>query len=149
MVSNNELDSADYHTLRRIYDLGDIGLRSILGHQLLNENEKDMVKAYLSGAGIDNLMDQRFAITNLKESAQFTKSVAEYANVGLRKLEMEQKAAIMRLTAQRMEKDMGVGSEITVYSEDTILLDNLKEMMTREKDVKFPTFIDIQTTDQK
>ena len=147
LASNNEIDQADHHAFKRIYDLGDLGLRSILGHQVLNEKERDIIKGYLAGSGVDNLMDQRFAITNLKESISFNRSVAEYANIGLRKLEMEQKAAIMRLTATRLEKDLGINSETEVFVEDSILMDNMREMMKIERPGEFPSIIDIKAED--
>jgi hypothetical protein len=147
MVSNNEIDDTDYHAFKRIYDLGDLGLRSILGHQCLNETERDIIKHYLAGSGVDNLMDQRFAITNLKESVMFNKSVAEYANIGLRRLEMEQKAAIMRLTASRMEKELGTSEDTDVYVEDSILMDNMREMMKKDNPGEYPTIIDIKASD--
>lgn len=145
LAANNEIDSQDHHAFRRIYDLGDLGLRSILGHQVLTEDERYTIKDYLSGAGVDNLMDQRFAITNLKESVSFNRSVAEYANIGLRRLEMEQKAMVMKLTAKRMEQELGINESTEVYAEDTVLLDNLREMMKDDKPGKFPSFVDIQS----
>jgi hypothetical protein len=144
MTANNEMDSADYHAFKRIYDLGELGLRSILGHQALTEEERYTIKEYLSGAGVDNLMDQRFAVSNLKESISFNRSVAEYANISLRRLEMEQKAAIMRLTAKQIEKNLGIEENSQVYVEDTVLMDNLREMMKEDKPGSFPSFIDIQ-----
>jgi hypothetical protein len=149
LASNNEIDAADHHAFKRIYDLGDLGLRSILGHQALSEPERDIIKGYLAGSGVDNLLDQRFAITNLKESISFNRSVAEYANIGLRKLEMEQKAAIMRLTANRMERELGVGREDEVYVEDSILMDSMREMMKQEKPGTYPSIIDIKSEDVK
>ena len=147
LASNNEIDAADHHAFRRIYDLGDLGLRSILGHQVLNDKERDIIKSYLAGSGVDNLMDQRFAISNLKESISFNRSVSEYANIGLRKLEMEQKAAIMRLTANRMERELGVGKEGEVYVEDSILMDSMREMMKQERPGSYPSIIDIKAED--
>ena len=145
LVSNNEIDDKDYHNFRRIYDLGDIGLRSILGYQLLNEYERDTIKNYLAGAGVDNLMDQRYAITNLRESISFNRSIAEYANIGLRKVEMEQRAAVMRLTAQRIEKEMGIENSNTLYMEDTALLNNLRELMSQDQPGEFPAVIDVKS----
>jgi hypothetical protein len=147
LATNGEIDDPDYHAFKRIYDLGELGLRSILGHQVLTENERDIVKFYLAGAGVDNLMDQRFAITNLKESVMFNRSVAEYANIGLRKLEMEQRAALMRLNSQRIEKELGINEDTTVYVEDSILMDNLREMMAQDKPGEFPSYIDIKEED--
>lgn len=149
LTANGEIDSADYHIFRRIYDLGDLGLRSILGHQMLSEDERDTIKLYLSGAGVDNLMDQRFSITNLKESVIFNRSTAEFANIGLRKLQLEQQAAIMRLTAERMKKEMGIEENNKIYIEDTVLMDNLVELMQIDKSSTFPTYIDIQTEEVK
>jgi hypothetical protein len=144
-ATNNDIDSSDYHVFRRIYDLGDLGLRSILGYQTLTDDERDIIKHYLASAGVDNLMDQRFSITNLKESISFNRSVTEYANIGLRKLEMEQKAAVMHLTAQRLEKELGIEDENNVYFEDTALMNNLREMMSDDNPGEFPSFIDIKT----
>ena len=149
LVTNNELDETDYHAFRRIFDLGDLGLRSILGHQALNLDEQDKIKMYLAGAGVDNLMDQRFAITNLRESVSFNHSVSEYANIGLHKIEMEQKAAVMRLTAQRIERELGMEQTDTLNREDTELLDNMTEMMGIDRPGEFPSIIDIKNEDIK
>jgi hypothetical protein len=143
MANNKEIDDKDYHAFRRIYDLGDLGLRSILGHQMLDEKERDQVKMYLAGAGVDNLMDQRYAITNLKESVSFNRSVAEYANIGLHKLEMEQKAAVMRLTAQRLEKELGINNTNSLFVEDTTLMDSMREIMGQDHPGQFPNYIDV------
>ena len=147
MVNNNEMDETDYQAFRRIYDLEDLGLRSILGHQTLTEDERDQVKMYLAGAGIDNLMEQRYAITNLKESVSFNKSISEYANIGLRKIEMEQKAAIMRLTAKQLEKNLGYEDKTEVFVEDDILMKSMREAMTKDNPANYDSIIDIKAED--
>ena len=144
-ASNGELDEPDYHAFKRIFDLGDVGLRSILGHQTLEKEEQEQVKLYLAGAGVDNLLDQRFAITNLKESVSFNKSIAEYANIGLRRIEMEQKAAIMRLTAAQLEKNLGIEENTEIYSEDTELMEGMRAMMSKESPRTFPSIIDVKS----
>jgi hypothetical protein len=142
--TNHELDIQDYHAFRRIYDLGELGLRSILGHQLLTEEERDTVKSYLAGSGVDNLMDQRFAVTNLKESVIFSRSVGEYTTIGLRRLEMEQKAAIMKLTANKMTKELGIEDGETVYVEDSVLLGEMRKQMSIDNPMEFPSVIDVK-----
>jgi hypothetical protein len=143
LVCNKEIDDQDYHAFKRIYDLGDLGLRSILGHQVLDEKERETVKLYLSGAGIDNLMDQRFAITNLKESISFNRSVAELANVSINRIEAEQRANIMNLTSQRMQKELGINDNDKLAFEDTALLTSMREMMMIDKPGSYPKFIDV------
>jgi hypothetical protein len=143
LANNKEIDDADYHAFKRIYDLGELGLRSILGHQVLTEDERDEVKSYLAGAGVDNLMDQRFAITSLKESVIFNNSVVGYVNANLHRLELEQRAAVMRLNAQRIEKELGINETVSLTVEDNTLMENLREMMLLENPGKYPSYVDV------
>lgn len=144
MVSNNQLDAADYHAFRRIFDLGELGLRSVLGHQSFNEKESLLIKEYLAGATVDALMDQRFTISSTKDIMNYNRAVADYANIGLKRLEMEQRAALMRLTGQRMEKELGIEQDTDMYDEDIELIGYLKEMMKKNAEPVFPSFIDIK-----
>jgi hypothetical protein len=144
LVSNNELDATDHHAFRRIFDLGELGLRSVLGHQNFTEDESRRIKSYLANTTIDVLLDQRFTISSTKDIINYNKSVAEYANIGLKQLEMEQRAALMRLTHKRMEQEMGIEQSTEVYAEDTELMEYLQMAMRKNASPECPSFIDIK-----
>ena len=145
MVSNGEFDDADYHAFRRIFDLGDLGLRSALGHTAFTVDEQYKIKEYLAGASVDVLLDQRFTISSTRDIMNYNRAVADYANIGLKRLEMEQRAALMRLNCQRTEKELGIAQNTTLESEDIELMEYLKIKTHENIKPVFPTFIDIQS----
>ena len=144
MVSNGTFDAADYHLFRRIFDLGDLGLRSVLGHHTFSVDESFRIKDYISSSGVDTLLDQRFTISSNRDIMNYNKGIADYANIGLKKLEMDQRAALMRLSTQRMEKEMGILQDNNVYAEDVALMDYMREMTKQHLTPSFPTFIDLK-----
>jgi len=149
MVENGELDTHDHHLFRRIYDLGEVGLRSAIGHVTLTPEEQDIVKSYLGGSAADNLMDQRFCVSNLKESILFNQGVAQFANLSLRKEELKVKAELMRLEITKAQKDLGVEENDTLQAEDTLLLDNMREKMQQDEPGEYPSYIDIIVEEPK
>ena len=149
MVENGEIDAADHHVFRRIYDLGEVGLRSVVGHGSLTPEEQDTVKTYLGGATADNLMNQRFCVSNLKESILFNQGVAQFANLALRKDELKIKAELMRLEISKTQQELGTVEDDTRQIEDNVLLDNMREIMQRDEPGEYPSYIDVIVEEKK
>lgn len=147
--ANREIDDQDLHALRRIFDLGMLGLRSICDYSALNETEQRAIQTYLGSSSVDNMLNLRYTITSSKDALNYNRAVAEYANVGLKKMEIEQKSELLRLTAAKLAKEMGVSETVEIFDQESELLEEMKELSKFNHKPKFPSFIELKAEDVK
>lgn len=149
LVIDGELDEPDFHVFRRIYDLGMLGIKSITDIVGFTNKEKDEIGSFLEVSKIDKLLQLNYTCTDAKDAINFNRAAADYSNIGLKRLEIEQKAELLRLTAQKMAREMGVAEESSIYPEDSALIEELKERSRFDHIPKYPSFIDLKTGEVK
>lgn len=149
LVNNGELKDSDYHIFRRIYDLGFVGLKSAVGLHNLTPIEKSEVDQYLGAASVGNILNLNYTISNAKDALNFNRVVADFANVNLKKLEIEQKTALLKLHIAKTSKEMGMNEEATIFVEEQELVDHLREASKFDHTPKFPSFIEMKSEEAK
>lgn len=144
LVSNQEIDDQDYHHFRRIYDLGRVGLKSAIGLDKLEPEEIRQIDAYLGASAVDNMLNLRYTITNSKDAHNYGKLMNEHRGNNIRKVEAEQRTELLKLTANKLAREMGVGQDNTLFYEDEVLLKEMREMGKLNFRPKFPSFVDLK-----
>ncbi|CAK0744890.1 hypothetical protein CCP3SC5AM1_1260002 [Gammaproteobacteria bacterium] len=141
LVNNGELREPDYHIFRRIHDLGLLGLKSVIGLNDLNLDERKEIERYLGASSIDNILNLKFTVSNTKDALNLNKAISDFATVGLKRLEIEQRNELMRLTAAKMAKEQGMGNDNSIFAEEQQLIEELKDASQFDHIPKFPSFI--------
>lgn len=147
LVSNQEIDDADYHHFRRIYDLGRVGIKSAIGLDKLEPEEIRKIDAYLGASAMDNMLNLRYTITNNREAHSYGKLMNEHRGNNIKKLEAEQRTELLKLTANKLAREMGVSEDEALFYEDKALLDEMREMGKTNFRPKFPSFIELKAED--
>lgn len=147
LVTNQELDDQDYHYFRRIYDLGRVGLKSAIGIDKLDDSEKKVIDAYLGASAVDNMLNIRYTIGNIKDAHNFGRIMDSHKEKEIKREETSQRSELLRLTSFKLAKEMGVNEDNDLFYEDELLLKEMKEMGKVNFRPKFPSFIELKAED--
>jgi hypothetical protein len=148
MSFNLEIDQEDAHVFKRIFDLGELGLRSMFDISRVSKEEAATILSYLKASQVDNTLNLRFSISNHKEAYDYGRLAAEYATLSFKQEEIKQRTELLRLTSAKASKELGIGLETTLLAEDERLLSDIqlqiRDMALINPKPVFPSFVTIK-----
>ncbi|NBQ69322.1 MAG: hypothetical protein EBU46_11040 [Nitrosomonadaceae bacterium] len=148
LVASGELDDTDYHRFRRIFDLGKLGLDSILGCRNLTIDEQQQIEMYLGSSVMDNTLDLRYTITNRKEALEFNRTMQNMAEVKQHKLDNELKRRMMAIQLDKLE-NQETGAELLSSDEALISFqEHVKPLTAHDAEPVYPTIIEIKQAEE-
>ena len=149
LVVDGELADSDFHVFRRIHDLGLLGIKSIVDIANFTNADKDQTTSFIEVSRIEKLLNLNYSCTSSRDAINYNRVTVDYTNVGLKRLEIEQKAELLKLAAKRMAKEMGLSDQESVFTEEACLIEELRERAKYDHIPRFPSFIDIKTGEVK
>lgn len=148
LVAISEIDESDYHRFRRIFDLGKLGLDSLLGCRSLSMEEQQQIELYLGSSVMDNTLDLRYTITNRKEAIEFNRTMQAMAEVKQHKLDNEIKRRMLGIQLNKLESEE-TGAELLSTDEALVSFQtHLHRLTAQDAEPVFPTIIELKQEDQ-
>jgi hypothetical protein len=120
LVCTSELSEADYHVLKRIYDLGITGLKSLTQINSLTSEEEGQIKNYLSSSAVGNMLSLGYTIRDSKDAINYHKVVTDFASVNLKRMEVEQQQALTKLHMAKLNQELNLDVGFTLRSHTEI-----------------------------
>lgn len=144
LVASGELDDADYHRFRRIFDLGKLGLDSILGCRKLSIEDQQQIEAYLGSSVLDNTLDLRYTITNRKEALEFNRTMQTMAEVKQNKLDNELRRSMLTIQLRNLESQE---TSVELLSSDAAMVsfqERIGPLTAFNGKPEYPTIIELR-----
>lgn len=120
------LQDLDFSHYRRIYDLGELGLRAETDYFNLSIEEKGQVDYYLASSIVSNTLSLKFNIQSKKDAYMYNNVISNFANFAIKKEEVQ----VMRAKTKHLEastrkidneSDLG-GNELMLEDEEGLRL---------------------------
>jgi len=140
MVVNGVIDNVDFALYKRVFDLGEVGLRAQLDYHSLNEDECNTIKEYLKNSLVDNTFKFQMSITNSRASKDFNGFMTGFAKLSMAKEELSlirKRNELMEVQTRKLRNDID-GETMIMTDEDQTLLESAKAVnLKTEKDLDF------------
>lgn len=140
LVLNGQIPDEDFLIYKRIFDLGEIGVKAQFDFYSLTEDEQEKVKEYLKHSMVENTFKFQLSITNSKASKDYNSFVTGLAKLAMQKHELEllgRRNQLLEAQAKRINSAMDAGAPV-MTDQDAELLESVKrEMLLTEKELDF------------
>jgi hypothetical protein len=89
LVSNGSISELDFAFYKRVYELGELGLKAQTDFYNLAPEEKRKIEQYLGNSIIANTLNINFSLRTAKDAASYNNAVGSLANYYIKQAEMD------------------------------------------------------------
>lgn len=144
LVSTGLLTEEDFAYYRRIYELGELGLRAQLDYHNLTKEEKSTVKQYIGDAVTATALNLHISITGKDDAKAFINTAAIVSRQSLVEHETTARIDNLRANTERVKNMVG-GNELVLNDTDEKYMKILEALSTQEAPpMDLPTLADLQ-----
>lgn len=145
MVVNGYISDLDFAFYKRIYELGDLGLKAQIDFNQLTTEEKSQVNDYLNESYTSNVFNLNFSIQNKKDTSQYLSALGSLAEMSIKKKEVELVSAkIKNLNAATRRIDTeSTNMETNMTSIDQDFIELLRQNSLKEVVPTLKTIADL------
>ena len=120
----------DFSTYKRVFALGEVGVKAEGDYFRLNDEDKKQVDEYLKSTAVTTTLQIHSKITTVKEALAFQPVVANLSNHFIKQEElrlMRAKTHHLTISAKKIENDLGTGEKVS-NAEDENAMKYLREL---------------------
>ena len=146
LANNGVISDVDFAFYKRVYELGELGLKAQTDFYSLTDEEKKKVEEYLGKSVVANTFNINFSIRNQKDALSYGAVVSNLASYFIKRSEITYLAAKTRnldAATRRIEGDM-IGSESLMSSLDEEIMGILREHSLHEDVQEYKTLSDLK-----
>lgn len=145
LVVNGLITDLEFAYYKRIYELGELGLKAQIDFINLSDDEKARVHEYLDNSHASTVFNLNFSVQTKKDATQYLGVLSSLTDLSIRKKEAELVTAkIENLRASTKRLDIESSSMETTYSDiDQKFLDILYEQSLKDEVPKFKTIAEL------
>ena len=140
-------DDEDFAYYKRVFDLGELGIRAQTDYYGLSESEKQKVAHYLSQSIVSNTLNLNFAIRSQKDAYNYSAHVGQLANYYVKQKEIEYfqaKVENLKISTKRLEQDT-TSNALDTTDTDQMYIDLLREYSLQEStDLPYKSVQDLE-----
>lgn len=141
LVNAGVYTDIDFAYYKRVFELGEVGLKAQTDFYNLSTVEKKIIEEYLGKSIIGNALNLQFSIKNQKDAVEYSNVVGNLANYYIKNVEKEYfQSKIRNLDAgtRRIEGDL-TNSDVGFTSLDKEFMDMLTEHSLHNDRVEYKT----------
>jgi hypothetical protein len=141
LANSGVISDTDFAYYKRVYELGELGLKAQTDFFSLDDKEKRKVEEYLGKSIVANTLNINFSIRNLKDANNYGAAVSNLASYYIKQAEISYFSAKTKNTeasTRKLEGDM-VGVESNITDLDQEILNILREHSLHETTVEYKT----------
>lgn len=147
LAESGDIDHIDFQRFKRIFDLGELGIKMIEDFFNLTPEEKEKCEEFLGATSVSNTINLHLSIRTTKDALAYSNVVSNFARISLLKEELRQKDATLRLTElniQKASKELGNAAS-GLQAEDQALLEMMRECSKFDTTPQFLAFNDLMS----
>lgn len=145
LAEMQEIDAEDFARYKKVYDLGELGIKMIEDYYRLTAEEKIECEKFLGASAVVNTIQLNVSIRDAKDALNYNSVIGNFAKLSILREELRQKEATLRLTElniMKASKDLNISID-KVQEEDLHLLEAMKELSKYDHEPKFTKFADL------
>lgn len=139
LANNGVITDTDFAYYKRVYELGELGLKAQTDFFSLTKEEKRTVEEYLGKSVVANTLNINFSIRNLKDANNYGAIVSNLASYYIKEAEISYftaKTENIRASTRKLEGDMlGATSDVSQLDED--VMEILRQHSLHEETIEY------------
>lgn len=146
LVENEEIEKDDFSLYKRVFDMGELGLKAQVCYAHLTAEERDTVADYLGKSAMQNTFQLNFAVRTSKDALVYNRVISDMAKLQLQREELKVKQAelkLMELQAIKMRSEVNVTADETQPEDLQLLQGYINELSRKDSEHKFPSVVDV------
>lgn len=146
LAINGTISDSDFAYYKRVYELGELGLRAQTDFYSLTDEERRLVEEYLGKSVISNTLNINFSIRTQKDAAAYGAVVSTLSSYYVKEAEIEHlRSRTRNIDAQtrRIEGQL-VDASATLTDIDNQMLDYLRSLSLTEQPIEYKTLDDLK-----
>lgn len=146
LANNGVIDDVQFGYYKRVYELGELGLKAQVDFYNLTDSEKKTISEYLGNSIVANTLNLNFSVRNQKDALSYGATVTGLTSYYIRNAEMayfHAKTRNLDAVTRRIEGGL-LTREEGLTAIDKELLDLLKQNSLLDAQVEYKTFAQLK-----